>query len=44
MEAVPRLPMQSFDLKVSPEGTSFGPKLKQVITVLVYSVGQMLRL
>jgi len=30
MEAVPRLPMLSFDLKVSPESTSFGPKLKQV--------------
>jgi len=30
MEAVPRLPMLSFDLKVSPEATSFGPKLKQV--------------
>ncbi|XP_069698409.1 tyrosine-protein phosphatase non-receptor type 23 isoform X3 [Periplaneta americana] len=31
MEAVPRLPMLSFDLKVSPESTSFGPKLKQYI-------------
>jgi hypothetical protein len=30
MEAVPRLPMLSFDLKVSPESTSFGPQLKQV--------------
>lgn len=30
MEAVPRLPMISFDLNVSPETTSFGPKLKQV--------------
>ncbi|PNF24579.1 hypothetical protein B7P43_G03064 [Cryptotermes secundus] len=31
MEAVPRLPMLSFDMKVSPESTSFGPKLKQYI-------------
>ncbi|XP_012266212.2 tyrosine-protein phosphatase non-receptor type 23 isoform X2 [Athalia rosae] len=31
MEAVPRLPMLSFDLKVSPEPSSFGPKLKQYI-------------
>ncbi|XP_076756719.1 tyrosine-protein phosphatase non-receptor type protein myopic isoform X1 [Xylocopa sonorina] len=31
MEAVPRLPMISFQLKVSPEPTSFGPKLKQYI-------------
>lgn len=31
MEAVPRLPMLSFDLKVSPEATAFGPKLKQYI-------------
>lgn len=31
MEAVPRLPMLSFDLKTSPEPTSFGPKLKQYI-------------
>nr|CAD7405110.1 unnamed protein product [Timema poppensis] len=31
MEAVPRLPMISFDLKVSPEPTSFGSKLKQYI-------------
>ncbi|XP_049813399.1 tyrosine-protein phosphatase non-receptor type 23 isoform X1 [Schistocerca nitens] len=31
MEAVPRLPMMSFDLKSSPEPTSFGPKLKQYI-------------
>lgn len=30
MEAVPRLPMISFYLKVSPEPTTFGPKLKQV--------------
>lgn len=30
MEAVPRLPMISFQLKVSPEPTTFGPKLKQV--------------
>ena len=34
MEAVPRLPMLSFDLKVSPEATSFGPKLKQVTYTL----------
>ncbi|XP_017793028.1 PREDICTED: tyrosine-protein phosphatase non-receptor type 23 [Habropoda laboriosa] len=31
MEAVPRLPMISFQLKVSPELTTFGPKLKQYI-------------
>ncbi|KAG8036686.1 hypothetical protein G9C98_004008 [Cotesia typhae] len=31
MEAVPRLPMLSFQLKVSPEPTIFGPKLKQYI-------------
>ncbi|KAK2576419.1 hypothetical protein KPH14_005755 [Odynerus spinipes] len=31
MEAVPRLPMISFYLKVSPEPTTFGPKLKQYI-------------
>ncbi|XP_043273287.1 tyrosine-protein phosphatase non-receptor type 23 isoform X2 [Venturia canescens] len=31
MEAVPRLPMISFQLKVSPEPTAFGPKLKQYI-------------
>ncbi|XP_008551441.1 tyrosine-protein phosphatase non-receptor type 23 [Microplitis demolitor] len=31
MEAVPRLPMISFQLKVSPEPTVFGPKLKQYI-------------
>ncbi|XP_076244270.1 tyrosine-protein phosphatase non-receptor type protein myopic [Calliopsis andreniformis] len=31
MEAVPRLPMISFQLKVSPEPTTFGPKLKQYI-------------
>ncbi|XP_046426773.1 tyrosine-protein phosphatase non-receptor type 23 isoform X1 [Neodiprion fabricii] len=31
MEAVPRLPMISFELKVSPEPSSFGPKLKQYI-------------
>ncbi|GLH05002.1 Tyrosine-protein phosphatase non-receptor type 61F [Gryllus bimaculatus] len=31
MEAVPRLPMLSFDLKVSPERTTFGQKLKQYI-------------
>jgi hypothetical protein len=37
MEAVPRLPMISFDLKVSPESTSFGPQLKQVLkTVFVF--------
>ena len=30
MEAVPRLPMISFDLKVSVESTDFGPKLKAV--------------
>lgn len=32
MEAVPRLPMIWFQLKVSPEPTTFGPKLKQVKT------------
>ncbi|KYN01526.1 PREDICTED: tyrosine-protein phosphatase non-receptor type 23 [Cyphomyrmex costatus] len=31
MEAVPRLPMVWFLLKVSPEPTTFGPKLKQYI-------------
>lgn len=31
MEAVPRLPMVSFQLKVSPEPTSFATKLKQYI-------------
>ncbi|XP_063228884.1 tyrosine-protein phosphatase non-receptor type 23 isoform X3 [Bacillus rossius redtenbacheri] len=31
MEAVPRLPMVHFELKVSPEAPSFGPKLKQYI-------------
>ncbi|XP_045472120.1 tyrosine-protein phosphatase non-receptor type 23 isoform X2 [Harmonia axyridis] len=31
MEAVPRLPMISFRLKVSTEKTSFGPQLKQYI-------------
>ncbi|KDR21340.1 Tyrosine-protein phosphatase non-receptor type 23 [Zootermopsis nevadensis] len=31
MEAVPRLPMLSFDLKVSPECASFGPQLKQYV-------------
>lgn len=30
MEAVPRLPMISFQLKASPEPTSFSTKLKQV--------------
>ena len=30
MEAVPRLPMVSFQLKVSPEPTCFATKLKQV--------------
>ncbi|XP_052758573.1 tyrosine-protein phosphatase non-receptor type 23 [Galleria mellonella] len=32
MEAVPKLPMISFELKVSPENTHFGPKLKQYIS------------
>jgi hypothetical protein len=36
MEAVPRLPMISFELKVSPENVQFGPQLKQV-TVANYS-------
>ncbi|KMQ92422.1 tyrosine-protein phosphatase non-receptor type 23 [Lasius niger] len=31
MEAVPRLPMIWFQVKVSPEPTTFGPKLKQYI-------------
>lgn len=30
MEAVPKLPLISFELKVSTENTHFGPKLKQV--------------
>ncbi|PSN50877.1 hypothetical protein C0J52_12740 [Blattella germanica] len=38
MEAVPRLPMLSFDLKVSPESTSFGPKLKQVIDQIFWFI------
>ncbi|XP_060801444.1 tyrosine-protein phosphatase non-receptor type 23 isoform X1 [Amyelois transitella] len=32
MEAVPKLPMLSFELKSSPESTHFGPKLKQYIS------------
>ncbi|RZC41776.1 tyrosine-protein phosphatase non-receptor type 23 [Asbolus verrucosus] len=31
MEAVPRLPMISFELKISPENVQFGPQLKQYI-------------
>ncbi|XP_059058125.1 tyrosine-protein phosphatase non-receptor type 23 [Achroia grisella] len=31
MEAVPKLPMVSFEVKVSTENTHFGPKLKQYI-------------
>ncbi|XP_044266202.1 tyrosine-protein phosphatase non-receptor type 23 [Tribolium madens] len=31
MEAVPRLPMISFELKTSPENAQFGPQLKQYI-------------
>lgn len=31
MEAVPKLPLINFELKVSPENTHFGPKLKQYI-------------
>jgi tyrosine-protein phosphatase non-receptor type 23 len=31
MEAVPRLPMLSFELKQSPENTEFGHKLRSVI-------------
>ncbi|CAB3250605.1 unnamed protein product [Arctia plantaginis] len=31
MEAVPKLPLISFELKASPENTHFGPKLKQYI-------------
>ncbi|XP_063617343.1 tyrosine-protein phosphatase non-receptor type 23 [Cydia splendana] len=31
MEAVPKLPLLSFELKESPETTHFGPKLKQYI-------------
>ncbi|XP_076057743.1 tyrosine-protein phosphatase non-receptor type protein myopic isoform X2 [Oratosquilla oratoria] len=31
MEAVPRLPMLSFELKVSPDNVEFAPKLKQYI-------------
>lgn len=31
MEAVPKLPLISFELKTSPENTHFGPKLKQYI-------------
>lgn len=30
MEAAPRLPMLSFDLKTCNENTQFGPQLKQV--------------
>ena len=36
MEAVPRLPMISFDQKISPENVDFASKLKQLIT----SVGE----
>ncbi|CAH0748653.1 unnamed protein product [Diatraea saccharalis] len=32
MEAVPKLPLISFELKTSPENTHFGPKLKQYIS------------
>lgn len=38
MEAVPRLPMLSFQLKVSPEPTIFGPKLKQVRNLFNFKV------
>lgn len=40
MEAVPRLPMISFQMQVSPEPTTFGPKLKQVQAVsrFIFSV------
>lgn len=31
MEAVPRLPMMSFELKTSPENVDFAAKLKQII-------------
>lgn len=31
MEAVPRLPMINFDLKISPENVDFTSKLKQLI-------------
>ena len=31
MEAVPKLPMINFDLKVSPENVDFSSKLKQLI-------------
>ena len=31
MEAVPRLPMINFDLKISPENVDFASKLKQLI-------------
>ena len=34
MEAVPRLPMISFDLKISPENPDFNVKLKQMIAEL----------
>ena len=34
MEAVPRLPMISFDQKVSPENVDFAPKLKQLIAIV----------
>lgn len=30
MEAAPRLPMLSFELNISMENVSFGPKIKQV--------------
>lgn len=36
MEAVPRLPMIWFQVKVSPEPTTFGPKLKQVKISILY--------
>lgn len=36
MEAVPKLPLISFELKVSPETTHFGPKLKQVSDLILF--------
>ena len=37
MEAVPRLPMISFEQKISPENVDFASKLKQLIA----SVGEV---
>lgn len=35
MEAAPRLPMISFELKISTEPVSFASKLKQVRNIII---------